>query len=78
MKLRNILAGIGLAMLMTTLLGLSRYDHRLPTLAAQQTAETYFGLRYASSGMNDGPRSGIKFCQMQGGSSPPVFCVTEQ
>jgi hypothetical protein len=28
--------------------------------------------------MGDGvPQSGVKFCQMQNGFSPPVFCVTE-
>lgn len=78
MKFRTILVGTGFIMLVTILLGFSRYDRTGPIRADRQIAGTYFGLRYTSSGMDDGPRSGIVFCQMQGGSSPPVFCVTAQ
>ena len=76
MRTRTYFLAIGLALSLTVLFGLSRYDHRGPTPATLAT--TYFGLHYASSGMDDGGRhSGVKFCQMQNGYSPPVFCVTE-
>ncbi len=76
MRVRAFLLGTGLVLSLTILFGLSRYDHSKPTAVAQQAS--YFGLYYASSGMGDGtPQSGVKFCQMRNGLSPPVFCVTE-
>jgi hypothetical protein len=76
MKTRTFFLGVGLALSVTTLFGLSRYDRGGPTRVAHEGR--YFGLYYASSGMEDGDRhSGIIFCQMQDGVSPPVFCVTE-
>lgn len=76
MRTRTFFLAIGLALSLTILLGLSRYDRSGPPPVDRATA--YFGLHYASSGMEDGDRhSGVKFCQMQNGFSPPIFCVRE-
>lgn len=79
MILRAALLGIGWALCVMGLLALWQHDRGPPTLADYQRAGVArFGLRYTSSGMTDGAKSGVKFCQVQGSISPPVFCVTEQ